>query len=243
MLKNQVFIISWAGQHENACFIAKELKSLAIDIYIIYSDPDPNFELTANVSIIRRDDKLYAGDKIQACIDAFSGEHLFIICADCTCDDWAAAIKNGVMTFENHNEIWIWAPNINYSGYDLERTEIMSLPSIDMIAVAHTDTIVFGWKSPVVERIKKSRLKENIYGWGIGWMAVAFTYSHRKWVVVEPRIKVSHPKSRGYESHAASLQRDRFLMQLDLNEKLMCNLLSSKMMLHDFYKNRKNHKS
>lgn len=243
MSKNQVFIISWPGQHANACIIANALEHVGADIFIVFSDPNPDLELSTNATVIRRDNQLYAGDKLQACMDAFNGEHLFVICADCTCDDWAAAIKAGIFALDSQDEIWVWAPNIHYSGYALKRSGIMNMPASECIAVAHTDTIVFGWRLPVVERIRSASLKENIYGWGIGWMASAFSYSQRKWVVIDPSIKVHHPKSRGYPSQAASAQRARFLMQLDPHEQLMCNLLNAKMLLNDFQNSKRENAS
>ncbi len=231
MAADQVFIISWQGQHANACAIAQALESVDVDVFIVFSDPDPALALNTKATLLRRDNSGYAGDKIQACLDAFQGEHLLAICADCTCDDWGTAVKSGLAALRNHRDIWVWAPDIDYSGFGLERTRVMTMPAAGLVAVAHTDTIVFAWARPVVERLQRASLDSNPYGWGIGWMAVSFVYSQRKWAVVDPSIKVKHPKSRGYRTEDAAAQRDRFLMQLDPHERFISRLLGAHMAL------------
>ena len=194
MPRNQVFIISWAGQHANACLIADALADANVDVYIVFSDPNPVLQLTTEATVIRRDDHLFAGDKLQACMEAFDGDHLFVICADCTCDDWVGAVKAGVTALADQEDVWIWAPHIHHSGYGLQRTAIMPLPHTGLTVVAHTDTIVFGWKKPVVERIRKSSLGDNLYGWGIGWMAIAFTYTQKNglWLILPSTYGTRH---------------------------------------------------
>jgi len=228
---DQVFIVSWQGQHANACVIAQALECIDVDVFIVFSDPDPCLQLNTKATLLRRDDDGYAGDKFQACFDAFEGEHLFVICADSACDDWRAAVRSAVASFRANRDIWIWAPDIDYSGFDLNRTRVMTMPEGGLVAVAHTDTIVFAWACPVVDRLRRASLAGNKYGWGIGWMAVSFAYSHRKWAVVDPSIKVKHPKSRAYPTRDAATQRDIFLMQLDHHERWMCRLLDSHMTL------------
>ncbi len=227
MADNQVFILSWLGQHQNACLIAKALESDEIDVHIVFSDPDPKLKLDTNATLLRRDNSGYAGDKFQACLDAFNGERLLVICADCTCDNWSEAVNSGFACLHSEPDIWVWAPDIEYSGFGLERAQVMNLATNGLVAVAHTDTIVFGWARPVVERLQQASLINNTYGWGVGWMAISFAYTQRKWAVVDPSIKVRHPKGRGYRTEDAAKQRSRFLMQLDPHELFICRLLSA----------------
>jgi hypothetical protein len=71
-----------------------------------------------------------------------------------------------------------------------------------------------------------------VFGWGVGWLAAAFTYSNQHLVVVDPEISVSHPKSRAFPTQAADAQREHYLKQLTISEALQCRLLSSHMAWH-----------
>jgi hypothetical protein len=229
MNSNQIFIISWTGQHENAAAISKSLEFTDADIFIIYSDPNPDFSIDTRATLIRRDNNFYFGDKFQACLDNFTGDKMLLIHADCKCSDWPKLVQRGFQIVSDNPDIWIWSPRINYTGFNLEKTGILQHRVKDLFAVVHTDTILFCWNKSVVERLKHTNLKGNDYGWGIGWIAVAFAYANKGIAVIDSSIDVEHPKARGYETNDANKKRNEYLKQLTFREALFCRIFSSHM--------------
>lgn len=127
---------------------------------------------------------------------------------------------------------------INYTGFNLKRTNVIPYQLDQISLVVHTDTIIFAWSKRVVDRLKRTSLKENTYGWGIGWIAASFTYANQGLAVVDSSIKVKHPKSRGYKTHEANQKQNEYLKQLTL-EAFFCRLISSFMAMNDIARKHK----
>lgn len=229
----QVFVISWKGLHGQACVIADALVQAGLAVVLVYSDPDDACQPETLAQTVRRSDDLFFGDKFQACLDHFSAQHMLLIHADCQCNDWAALAQRGLQVLSTMPRVWMWAPEIDYTGFGLERTRIMALASSDLVVAAHCDTIVFGIHQSVVKRLQTASLAENVYGWGVGWLAAAFAYAHQHCVVIDRSVQVKHPRARSYDSKLANTQRDRYLQQMSFEEKVQSSLLSSHMALND----------
>jgi hypothetical protein len=229
----QIYIISWKGMHPQAAHMAKALAAQGLSSVVVYSDPDDAVKPDTDARTIRRPDHLFFGDKFQACLDDFSGEHLLVMHADCDCQDWAQLAQRCHQVLSQDHKVWMWVPQIRYTGFGLERTRIMDLPHSSLVVAAHGDTIVFGLHRQVVERLKQSKLEDNVYGWGVGWLAAAYAYANQHCVVIDRSVQVAHPQSRGYDTAAANAQRDRYLQQTRFEEKVQLNLLSSHMALQD----------
>jgi len=231
----QVLIVSWSQQHRNAVLIADAVKGIARHISIVYSDPDPSLQLSTHADLIRRPDDLFFGDKFKACLDAYRSDLLLIIHADCTCGDWGALVKQCRLTMNANKRIGVWAPLINYTGFGVERTRIGDIPATSLSMVAHTDSIVFAMSQSVVHRLQAANYEQNVYGWGVGWLAVACAYANQTCAVVDRSIAVHHPRPRGYSSENAALQREAFLRQLFPEERIQHLLLQSHMRLMDVH--------
>ncbi len=227
----QVFIISWRGQHDNALKIAEELRSGDRKMTVVFSDPDDGMKLEGDFHVLRRPDDRFFGDKFNACLEAFEAETFLLIHADCQTNDWRQLVDKCESTLAAHHSMGIWAPKIDYTGFDLDRTWIADTPIPELKIVGHTDSIVVGLRSAVIERLRKVDYTKNIYGWGIGSMAVAFAYANKMYAVVDQSIHVSHPRPRGYPSRDAAQQRDEFLKQLTMPEQIQLRLLQSHMTL------------
>lgn len=228
MLKTQIFIISWAGQHERALAIAKAIESLSVQVTIIFSDPDSTLSIFDGVHAARRSDKLFWGDKFQACLDMLEGDNMLVIHADCDCESWEKLVQKCIHTMSNHHEVGVWAPLIKHSYFALEKTSIGKLtnfPSLNV--VAQTDGIIFCLDKSIVRRMKLASYKENVFGWGIEWMFVSHTYMINKIAVIDESITVSHRKFRGYPSEIAYAEMNHFLTQLSLMEHIHYTLLNS----------------
>lgn len=229
----QVFVISWKGQHIQACAIADALVQAGHEVVLVYSDPDDAWQPVTLAQSVRRPDDLFFGDKFQACLDHFSAQHMLLIHADCENKDWPQLVQRGLQVLRTMPKVWMWAPEIDYTGFGLSRTGIMALAQSDLVVAAHCDTIVFGIHQAVVQRLQQASLAGNVYGWGVGWLAAAFAYAHQHCVVIDRSVQVKHPRARSYDSQLANAQRDRYLQQMTFDEKVQSSFLSSHMALQD----------
>lgn len=233
MMTLHTCIISWRGRHADASRIARLVEPFSDRTSIIYSDPDPVTRPQGDHELIRRPDHLFFGDKFKASLDACSMEALLLIHADCHCDDWSALVRSCRQTLSRRPAIGVWSPLIDYTGYSLPRTRIADLSGSSLSIVAQTDAIILGLATPVIDRLKRADYSRNVYGWGIGWMSVCNAYANQMIAVVERSIRVGHPRPRGYPSEDAGRQREEFLLQLTLQERIQLLLLQSHMQKMD----------
>jgi len=220
-----VYIISWAGQHESAMNIAEQLKSLPFKVTIIYSDPGDHIELRGARSV-RRPNELFWGDKFRSCVDDSSAEFMLVIHADCKFDDWSALVKRSVDVLSKNSQVGVWAPYIEWPSRPPRTTMINALKPGPFIFSAWTDSLVFALRRPIVERMKSANYEENIYGWGICYMFTACALSLGLLTIIDTSLKVIHPPGRGYPSDKAAEQREKFLQQLTPAESIINSLLS-----------------
>jgi hypothetical protein len=221
------FVISWAGKHANSIDIAEKIQKQVSRTTIIYSDPDSEISLPSSCETVRVPDEWFWGRKFKACLDLCESDLMLVIQGDVSCDNWDAAIDRCVRSFACNEKIGVYAPTVDYSYFDLNKTCIERLNGTSLSVVALVDGITFAISRPVVNRLKNLRYDENNYGWGILWAAVSYAYSHGLIAVLDDSVKVSHPKSRGYDSGAAHRQMVQFLQQLSPEERVQYKLLKS----------------
>jgi hypothetical protein len=234
-LLTHIFIISWAGQHENAIFIANQISLVASKITIVYSDPNPNFSLNTSCALIKRPNDLFWADKFQASLHAFNDDIMLVIHADCKCDDWKGLVIRCNEIFLRNKDIGVWAPKIEGTPHYLQRTKIASINNNDLSLslVAQTDGIVFALSQPILNRMKKVNYANNKYGWGIDWIFCCTAYAFNLMVVVDENYTVIHPLQRGYDTKKAVTDMNIFLKQLTTTEFIQYRLLSSYLKLND----------
>uniref|UniRef100_Q3ASL0 Glycosyltransferase 2-like domain-containing protein n=1 Tax=Chlorobium chlorochromatii (strain CaD3) TaxID=340177 RepID=Q3ASL0_CHLCH len=234
-LLTNIFIISWAGQHENAIFIANQISFVTNKITIVYSDPNSDFLLDVPCVLIKRPNDLFWGDKFEASLHACKDDFMLVIHADCKCDDWKGLVIRCNEIFSKNKDIGVWAPKIEGTPYYLERTKIASIEynALSLSLVAQTDGIVFALSLPVVNRMKKINYMNNKYGWGIDWIFCCTAYALNLMVVVDEKHTVIHPLHRGYDTRQAVMEMNTFLKQLTTVEFIQYRLLSSYLKLSD----------
>lgn len=222
-----IFIISWSGQHDNAKTIARELDVFRGNMCVVYSDPDPDFEIDVACSAIRRPDELFWGDKFSACLGAFRSEIFLLIHADCRCSDWVQLVRKCVEAFRCNQNVGVWAPRVNGTPYDVELTRIRKLDGSSLSSVAQTDGLCFSLSAKIACRMKEASYVENVYGWGIGWMMVSAAYCQNSLVVVDESVIVNHTIHSGYPHQDAFLQMNNFMQQLTPQEHALHQLLQN----------------
>lgn len=221
-----IFIISWKGQHKNAALIANKLLAVTKNVCIVYSDPNPDFSFNVPCQLIRRPDKLFWGDKFKSCLDACGDGPMLIIHADCEYSDWVELIKRCHDVVTKLPFIGVWAPEIDWVPWIVERQVIAHIDS-NIVAVGRTDGIIFYLSSQVIARMRRANYDENLYGRGIEVMFVMAAYSRGLIAVIDRSIKVVHPKGSGYPIEDANVQFQKFMEQLEIPERIQRILINT----------------
>ena len=229
----QIFVVSWRGQHDNALKIATELSAESDQVFVVYSDPDPEFAFPPTVGAIRRSDDGYWGDKFSACLEHFSADLMLVIHADCHCSDWTELARKCRAAFGFHRLLGAWSPNIDGTPYELKYIAIAPIHGAPLTIVAHFDALVFALSKQVVNRMKAARYQGNVHGWGIAKLFVTFCFSHNLLVTVDRSLTVRHTLGRGYESETARAQfvefkKTQFTAQELIQDRLLETHLQSR---------------
>lgn len=223
-----IFIISWAGQHENACFIAKQMKSSGIEACIVYSDPDPSYVIPTDSPVIRRPNELFWADKFKACLDAVGDAGMLVIHADCQCNDWSKLVERCKHVVEMYKDIGVWAPKINGTYWHVSVTQIVKLKNTELVLSALTDGIVFYLAPVVIDRMRKVDYETSKYGWGIDFMYCSHAHTIQKLVVIDLNVEVDHPRGdTGYNIEKAQSEVNMYLTKLTIHERIKYELLIS----------------
>jgi hypothetical protein len=226
-----VFVISWKDQHQNAVKIVAALLPVVESLTLVYSDPNPKLRFKLPCQVIQRPDHLFWGDKFTACLEQFHDDIMLIIQADASCDNWAGLVTSCKNLMHTNPQVGLWAPQIEWSPYDVSITQVAAVPDSTLRMVVQTDGIVLGMSRQVVNRLKQADLSYNTYGWGIDQLATAFAYANNMMAVVDTAIKVQHPKSRGYPEDEAGLQWQQFMSkEMTAQEKILHKLLFAHLM-------------
>ena len=221
----EVFVVSWHGQHERAVAIADAVRHGGGDVRIVYSDPDLVRVLDTACPAIRRPDQFFWGDKFAACLQRCAADAMLVIQADCVCDDWPGLVQRFGRVLAAVPQCAVWAPHIDGTPYASDVSTFARLSGDGLFAAAQTDGIVLGLAPPALDRLRRARLEDNLYGWGIDFMAVAAAYSSDRLAIVDLSQRVEHPMVRGYPAEAAQAQCEAFLQQLSPIEREWHDLL------------------
>jgi hypothetical protein len=221
------YIISWNNQHEKALLIADSILHSCEKVSIVYSDSDKNLSTYQKFSgnLIERSNQGVFSDKFCGCIEDFNADLMLIIHADCQSDNWSALLKRCTNAFKNIAHLGLWSPLIEWTAFDLSKTEIMKIHNTSLSIVVQTDTIVTAFSNIIVNRMRRFNYTKNIYGWGIGWAANAYALSNGYLSIVDREVKITHPKESGYQALEASKQRNLFLSQCTPQELVQLSMM------------------
>lgn len=210
------FIISWTGQEANALDLSAAIHSYVDRLTVIYSDSDQTHRHGFG-EWVRVSNDWFFGKKFAECIKLFSGDIFFQIQADASFSRWDAIIEN--CRNAHKGNVGVWAPDINFTPWTSDIVKLFDGPTRTTAHVMQTDGIVWSLDKRVVNRLAKLNLEQNNLGWGIDWVAIAFSYVSQMQVLRECAFTVSHPRGSGYSGAQAQDQMALFFQQLSTPEK------------------------
>ena len=160
-------------------------------------------------------------------MDACGDSPILIIHADCKCDDWSVVVMGCLNANSIFKNIGVWAPKINGTHWNIDKTKIAAISESNLSVVALTDGIVFYLSSEVISRMRKVSYGDNPFGWGIDLLFCTAAHVLDYLVVVDESIEISHPKLTGYNSHHAKVGMLNFFKWFSRRELIQFELLSS----------------
>jgi hypothetical protein len=214
------FIICWEGKEKNAQFIADQLVTCIDELVVIYSNKSNTSWSGKGTWQIVPDDWFF-GRKFAKALELNSADEMLLVQADASCEDWATIVNQYRETRSKFSDLGLWAPEIDFTPWDIPKTEIARTVDGRYSVTMQTDGIVLGITSPTLERLKKLNYENNNLGHGIDWVAILFCYVNNLMVLRDLSVKIIHPESRGYSTGEAIRQMEKFLEQLTMTEKVM----------------------
>jgi hypothetical protein len=198
----QPFIFNWNKQFEKSCAIENSLKLLFDKVTVINSDDNNTREGWIDIG-----NESYFSDQFRKALDLFDGDILLHIQGDVSYDNWERLIEDAKQYLEYYNA-GIYAPNIDYTWYSAENTDIESLesdhPNIKMVAC--TDETVWFIRKEIIQEIldRKVDFSNNKMGWGWDFVLAAISFVNSLPVIRDYNHTINHPMETNYNKEKAS---------------------------------------
>jgi hypothetical protein len=218
------FIICWPGKEESARKIAEALEHSVEYLTVIYSNTTDIIEKGSG-DWVKVPNEWYYGKKCRECLRLHAGEIMLHITADTASPDWPQLVRRCRSVYARYENLGVWAPDIDYTDWNLETVKIAELNDPQLVLVAQTDSIVWSLSSPVVKRLQELDYECNNFGWGIDWFAISYAAANNFLVLRDMAVKIKHPKGTGYGGSLASRQMYLFLSQMTFQENVQFRLL------------------
>ena len=209
----QPFIFNWKGQYEKTLAKEEALKKIFEKVIVINSDDTHEEERWVNIG-----DDCYYTDQFMKAIELFDGDVLFHIQADASYDKLEELVNDAKKYFEEY-EWGIYAPNVDYTWYISENTDIKSIESNhnNIRMVADTDcTCWFIHKDVINEFLnRKIDMSDQKMGWGIDLCLSAISFILSRPVIRDYNHTIDHPHGTNYNKDVASNELNCLWSRLD----------------------------
>ena len=161
----QPFIFNWKGQYKKTIQKEKQLQKIFDKVIVINSDDDNEEDRWINIG-----DECFYTDQFLKALELFDGDVLFHIQGDASYDKLGELVKDAQKYFEEY-EWGIYAPNVDYTWYTSENTDIQSLQSNheNIKMVADTDCTCWFIHKDIINEFKNRNIdmSDQKMGWGI----------------------------------------------------------------------------
>lgn len=198
----QPFIFNWNRQFEKSCAIQDALTPIFDKVTVINSDDNNTREGWVDIG-----DQSYFSDQFRKALELFDGDVLLHIQGDVSYDNWEKMVEDAKEYLEYY-DAGIYAPNIDYTWYSAENTDIESLesdhPNIKMVACTD-ETVWFIRKEIIQEMLDRNvDFSNNKMGWGWDLVLSAICFINSRPVIRDYNHTVDHPMGTNYNKEKAS---------------------------------------
>lgn len=197
----QPFIFNWNRQFEKTCAIEDALMPIFDKVTVVNSDDNNTRDGWIDIG-----DECYFSDQFRKALELFDGDVLLHIQGDVSYDNWVGLIEDAKKYLEYY-DAGIYAPNIDYTWYSSENTDIESLesdhPNIKM--VASTDETVWFIRKEIIQEMldRKVDFSNNTMGWGWDLVLAAICFTNGRPVIRDYNHTIDHPMGTNYNSEKA----------------------------------------
>ena len=214
----QTFIFNWRGQYNNTLTKIKQFNTLGINPIIINSDEKcdalPDWH---NIG----EESYFTAQMLKA-LELFTEDIFFHIQADVSYDNWKKLIDDALFYYEKYD--WgIYAPNVNYTWYTSERTDVprLELPDKNLKMVADTDCTCWFIDRSIIELANERSVDFAPYkmGWSFDIVYSALAYLNKKPVIRDYSHTVIHPQGTNYNTSQAETEMVNFFNTLPYDIK------------------------
>lgn len=142
------------------------------------------------------------------------GDVMLHVQADAGSGGWPHLVARCRDAFHGMPDLGVWAPNVDYTPWSPQLTQVRSLGGNGLAAVTLTDGILWALSRAVVERLGRLDYAHNNLGWGMGSAAAAMAMTNGLAVAMDLTLDVTHPKGSGYDQAKAQEEMAAFMGQL-----------------------------
>jgi hypothetical protein len=213
----QPFIFNWNGQFEKTCIIEDSLSKIFDKVVVINSD-----DTNTRDGWIDLGDSAYFSDQFRKALELFDGDILMHVQGDVAYDDWEKLVYDARYYLDYYNA-GIYSPNIDYTWYSSENTDIDSIesdhPNIKMVAC--TDETVWFIRKEIIQEMynKNIDFSKNKFGWGWDLVLSGICFSKGIPVIRDYNHTIEHPKGTSYDKDKASDEMRLLWQSLDSDMK------------------------
>jgi len=227
MLKVKPFIFNWKNQYNKAKEKELILSSLGYSVCVINSD-----ETVEENSWINLGEEAYFNKQFLSALDMFiesDEDILFHIQADASYNNWDKLIKDALTYYEKY--FWgIYAPNIDYTWYTSDKTDIniLSLPNEKFLkVVASPDCTCWFIHRDILTKFLELNINMSKYKFGWGWDIIlpAVSYMMNKPVLRDYAHTIDHPQGTNYNKVSAELEMIHLFNHLPDNLRFLFYLI------------------
>lgn len=211
----QPFIFNWKGQYEKTLVKENALKKIFDKVIVINSDDTNEEDRWINIG-----DDCYYTDQFMKALELFDGDVLFHIQADASYDKLEELMDDAKKYFQEY-EWGIYAPNVDYTWYTAENTDIKSIESNheNIKMVADTDCTCWFIHKDVINEFRNRNIdmSDQKMGWGIDLCLSSISFILGRPVIRDYNHTVDHPAGTNYNKDIASTETNILMSRLDLD--------------------------
>ena len=214
----QPFIFNWKGQYDKTCKKEEQLKKIFDKVIVINSDDDNEKPDWINIG-----DECYFTEQFLKAVEIFDGDVLFHIQADASYDDFESIVKDAEKYYLEYD--WgVYAPNVDYTWYTSQNTDIQSLesshPNIKM--VADPDCTCWFIHKDIIDEFKNRNIDmtNQKMGWGIDLAICSLSFISKRPVIRDYSHTIDHPPGTTYNKERAAKEMGELWQRLDDDMKI-----------------------
>lgn len=213
----QPFIFNWNNQFKKTCTIEDSLSKIFNNVTVINSDDNNTRDGWIDLG-----DDAYFSDQFKKALELFDGDILMHVQGDVTYDNWEKLVEDA-RTYLDYYDAGIYAPNIDYTWYSSENTDINSLESdhSNIKMVSCTDETVWFIRKDIIQEMidRKIDFSNNKMGWGWDLVMAAICFDKGIPVIRDYNHTIDHPPGTNYNKEVASKEMNELFYSLDDNLK------------------------